>query len=1098
MSKLIIFKIGEGDINQGFPILLQMGEDGAPPETDKKGILPPLSQIIPTLEEWQTNFRDLADSRAIKAQNVAKNAAFYRQKADDVNTAINNWLNSDFPKWKKIREALQRYLNINDEIRVIIQTENPQLRQLPWHLWKLFKEDYPHTEIAVSAPEYEPPKSRKTPPKGKVRILAIFGQSPDKNIAKEIKTQNDWEAIKSLPYTEIKRLDEPTPEELRQWLWHDLGWHILFFAGHSESDTLRETGWIQINPQQRITISELKNALKTAIENGLQLAIFNSCDGLGLAKQLEDLHLPQVIVMREKVPDKVAQQFLRHFLTAFAGNRPLYSAVREARLRLEDDCETQYPGVSWLPVISQYPAIQPPTYRSLRTGGRIAGSNLNNATGMKREEYRNRQVLLNKVRNFWIKGVLEKSLYNQAKIELGLEEHFDAIELAWATPEETKQDLPIGTKAIDKFDELGTGKTLLILGEPGAGKTTTLLEIAADLIADAEEDVNKPIPIVFNLSSWTNQKQSIANWLVEQLHIYYQVPKSLGKIYISKQELLLFLDGLDEVKADIRDLCVQAINQFIQDYGQTEIIVCSRIKDYHNLSSNLRFQGAIFIKPLTDEQVESYLNQAGNKLLGVKTALKTDSVLQELVKSPLILSIMSLAYEGMSAEELPQMPLDERREHLFNKYIDRMFTQRYQDVRTYQIKETRKKWQEQKNTAISWLNFLAKKMNEQSKTIFFIEEIHNNWINTKNKIQKNIHRLFFMLVHGQLLSWLIFFNLLIINVISTLVKDQTLHYPSLINFSQGMGNFMAILSLPFSFDSERSFQTKFSYKKGIIGTIENLSNCLYIIGFFGIIGLLRFLSTGNIIFLIEGLVTAINATLLIAIFDFSLSGLSKKKIAINIEQYEENFYKTFKILGKFVILIDKIFNWSIKVINPKQKIERNNKLEQTAKIENKNSKNFGIIAKFYISSIASIAEMLYFIRKMVINNNIDDDDENLQFPNEGIRKAIFNSFLYFLVTNLSIFVWLSLSFYIFWGKTAILLAIFASQVLGDFIFVYSISYCLEHFEVRLILYLSKVIPYNYARFLDWATERLFLQKVGGAYIFIHRMLQEHFANMKSN
>jgi hypothetical protein len=32
MGKLILFKIGEGDINQGFPVLLQMGDDGAPPE----------------------------------------------------------------------------------------------------------------------------------------------------------------------------------------------------------------------------------------------------------------------------------------------------------------------------------------------------------------------------------------------------------------------------------------------------------------------------------------------------------------------------------------------------------------------------------------------------------------------------------------------------------------------------------------------------------------------------------------------------------------------------------------------------------------------------------------------------------------------------------------------------------------------------------------------------------------------------------------------------------------------------------------------------------------------------------------------------------
>jgi hypothetical protein len=30
-------------------------------------------------------------------------------------------------------------------------------------------------------------------------------------------------------------------------------------------------------------------------------------------------------------------------------------------------------------------------------------------------------------------------------------------------------------------------------------------------------------------------------------------------------------------------------------------------------------------------------------------------------------------------------------------------------------------------------------------------------------------------------------------------------------------------------------------------------------------------------------------------------------------------------------------------------------------------------------------------------------------------------------------------------------------------------------------------------FLDYAAERIFLRKVGGGYIFIHRLLQEYFA-----
>jgi len=100
--------------------------------------------------------------------------------------------------------------------------------------------------------------------------------------------------------------------------------------------------------------------LSKAIAKGLQLAIFNSCNGLGLAKQLEDLHIPQIIVMRELVPDQVAQEFLKYFLDAFAGGESLYLAVRSARGRLHDEgLEAGIPGVTWLPIICQNPATMP-------------------------------------------------------------------------------------------------------------------------------------------------------------------------------------------------------------------------------------------------------------------------------------------------------------------------------------------------------------------------------------------------------------------------------------------------------------------------------------------------------------------------------------------------------------------------------------------------------------------------------------------------------------------------------------------------------------------------------------------------------------------
>ena len=55
--------------------------------------------------------------------------------------------------------------------------------------------------------------------------------------------------------------------------------------------------------------------------------------------------------------------------------------------------------------------------------------------------------------------------------------------------------------------------------------------------------------------------------------------------------------------------------------------------------------------------------------------------------------------------------------------------------------------------------------------------------------------------------------------------------------------------------------------------------------------------------------------------------------------------------------------------------------------------------------------------------------------------------------------------------------------------------CVQHVTLRIFLWKLGYAPLNYARFLDYCHECIFLRKVGGGYIFIHRMLMEHFAAM---
>ena len=59
-----------------------------------------------------------------------------------------------------------------------------------------------------------------------------------------------------------------------------------------------------------------------------------------------------------------------------------------------------------------------------------------------------------------------------------------------------------------------------------------------------------------------------------------------------------------------------------------------------------------FIQPLAQVQIHSYLAAGGPQLAELRQAMQTDTTLQELAQSPLMLSTMSVAYHGLSPGEL--------------------------------------------------------------------------------------------------------------------------------------------------------------------------------------------------------------------------------------------------------------------------------------------------------------------------------------------------------------------------------------------------------------------------------------------------------------
>ncbi|MGB8690373.1 MAG: CHAT domain-containing protein, partial [Microcoleus sp.] len=176
----------------------------------------------------------------------------------------------------------------------------------------------------------------------------------------------DRQILEDLQGAEIKFLEKPNLRKLEEHLTDKIGWDILCFSGHSQSEVDGSTGVICINETDKLTVEQLKDSLKIAIQKGLEIAIFNSCDGLGLGKQLADLDIPQIIVMRERVPDLVAQEFLKAFLQAFAEGDSFYVSARKARKHLKDNYDEKIPGVSWFPIICQNKAESPKTWQKLQ------------------------------------------------------------------------------------------------------------------------------------------------------------------------------------------------------------------------------------------------------------------------------------------------------------------------------------------------------------------------------------------------------------------------------------------------------------------------------------------------------------------------------------------------------------------------------------------------------------------------------------------------------------------------------------------------------------------------------------------------------------
>ena len=254
----------------------------------------------------------------------------------------------------ELTQALQQVTT-----ELFITCESPDLDRLPWEIWNQSREfKSSHPLCIARQPATIRSQTGKVAKRSRLRVLVILGDETGLDF------QVEKAALKDLSrYAEVSFVgwqgtaDQTLRSRIRSAITDEVGWDLLFFAGHS-NETALTGGELGIAPGESLALLEIVGDLKTAIDRGLQFAIFNSCRGLSIAQTLIDAGLSQVVIMREPIHNSVAQKFLIALLQQLISGCNIDAAMRSASNVLMNDSNLSYPSTHWIPSLFRHPASE--------------------------------------------------------------------------------------------------------------------------------------------------------------------------------------------------------------------------------------------------------------------------------------------------------------------------------------------------------------------------------------------------------------------------------------------------------------------------------------------------------------------------------------------------------------------------------------------------------------------------------------------------------------------------------------------------------------------------------------------------------------------
>lgn len=280
------------------------------------------------------------------------------------------------------------------------------------------------------------------------------------------------------------------------------------------------------------------------------------------------------------------------------------------------------------------------------------------------------------------------------------------LPLAWATTERDIADTlrtggPAGSRVLrvrldgrleGRFDDviarLAEGydrvpnRRLVVVGEPGSGKTVLAVLLTLGLLAAREQGA--PVPVLLPVSSWDPVRERLDDWMVRTMaQPYYNGRTDIPRTLLAHGLLIPVLDGLDEIPESARRSAIRALNRATGT--DLPLVVTCRAVEYEELirggAPTLRQAAVVEVLPVAPTDVITYLQDAdrppGVDWEPVCAHLRTqpDTPLTRALSTPLMVTSARLVYcrGGDPAELLDTSRFDSQyavEEHLLRGLVD--------------------------------------------------------------------------------------------------------------------------------------------------------------------------------------------------------------------------------------------------------------------------------------------------------------------------------------------------------------------------------------------------------------------------------------------